>query len=214
MSVWLLFLFFVPVEAHAEEPPVPPPVYQSRDVFIYDNRRVERLVSIEGEEVTWATLKGREYVRSRNFFLPTLRWRTKRYSGVRRIYGNAGELWPLEEGKRVRYRVVSEKTDRKKSQVKRKSEFWRCDVEGFEILTVKAGMYGTHKIVCDRYSPSSMKLLKRKVWHYAPEIEHYIKYQVQSYITAKTEEYELVATLPRRKANPSRINQILASIKQ
>ena len=52
------------------------PQYELADTFIYDNGRVEQLVSMSGDKLTWSAFEGRQYVRDRNFVVPLLHWET------------------------------------------------------------------------------------------------------------------------------------------
>jgi len=188
------------------------PSYDSGDIYVFSNRRVEWLKSVENDHIVWTTRSGKEFIRDRNFVIPILKWRAGKRKGQRRIYGNPDHLWPLKIGNDARFRVVTEKTSLKNENSKRSVQHWQCEVKGYDALTIKAGTFSSYSIVCDRYSPTSMTLLQRKTWHYAPSLGHYIKHETQNYFTGKKESFELAVTLSGRQANVRRLKQILSNL--
>src|SRR5690349_17702231 len=84
------------------------PQYEIGDAFNHDNGRVEQLVSTSANKLTWSAFEGKQYIRDRNFVVPLLQWETVESHGTREVSAEAAALWPLEPGKSVRFRVVTE----------------------------------------------------------------------------------------------------------
>ena len=190
------------------------PEYQAGEVFIYSDRRVEWLHNINDNKIIWTTRKQRPFVRDQNFVLPILEWQVGQSRGQRNIFGNPEALWPLREGNSMRFRSVTEQTNLDNNKKRRSVEYWRCKVSDASDISIIAGTFFSYEISCDRYSPTSMNLLKRRIWYYSPAVGHYIKRKTINYFTGNIESYELVATLNGRNANPRRVNKILSILRK
>lgn len=193
----------------------PLPQYELQDAFIYDDGRVEQLVAIEGDTLTWSTPAGRRYQRDRNFTIPLLRWDTVESKGTRRASPEARALWPLKPGGKVRFRVVTDSSVQQKdgsSQRRRRTELWSCRVLPPAPITVPAGTFESMEIRCDRFSPRTMRILSEERWYYSEEIGHYISRSWVDLATGRRSGYALVAALHGREANPARIRSILSGI--
>jgi hypothetical protein len=193
----------------------PLPQYQVQDTFIYDNGRVEQLVSVDRDTLTWSAFQGRQYQRDRNFVIPLLQWGTMESSGTRQVSPEARTLWPLKPGKTVRFRVLTDASVQLKdgsTQRRRRTELWTCRVLPPAPITVPAGTFEGTEIRCDRFSPHTMRILSEERWYYCEEVGHYISRSWVELSTGRRSSYALVATLRGIEANPRRIRSILAKL--
>ena len=193
----------------------PLPQYELSDAFIYDNGRVEQLVSMAGDKLTWSAFEGRQYVRDRNFVVPLLHWETVESSGTRRISAEAGSLWPLEPGKSVRFRALTDVTVKMKegaARRRRRTELWSCRVLPPATLTVPAGSFEALEIRCEQFSSRTMRVLSEERWFYSEEVGHYIARKWVDLSSGRRGGYSLVARLRGIEANPKRIRSILSKL--
>ena len=191
------------------------PEYEIGDAFIYDNGRVEQLVSTSAERLTWTAFEGRRYVRDRNFVVPLLQWDTVESRGTREVSPEAAALWPLEAGKTVRFRVVTEVTRTVKEGVnrrRRRAEMWTCRVLAPAPITVPAGTFDAFEIRCEEFSSTTMRLLTEERWYYSEEVGHYVARRWTELSTGHRGGYSLVTKLRGIEANPRRIRSILSKL--
>lgn len=184
------------------------PDYEGGDAFVFSDGRVERVVRSSGDTVIWAGLSGPTYTRSRNFIVPVLSWRSGRGTGSREVYGNPDALWPMERPRSVRFRVVSETRNSPEASLKRSVALWVCKSGKPRSFTVKAGVFDAVPVVCDRYSSTTMRLMERREWDYAPEIGHYIRRVSINYLRGSKREVELVAALSGPAASAARLSSL------
>lgn len=184
------------------------PRYNPGDAFVFSDGRVERVVADDGAGMTWAGLSGPTYQRSRNFIVPVLQWRSGRGSGMREVRGNPDALWPIERSKSARFRVVTETRANPQAARKRSVSLWICKTSKAKIFTVKAGTFNAIPVVCDRYSPTTMRLIERREWDYAPEIGHYIRRASLNYLRGTSNSIELVAMLSGPAASKARLRAL------
>lgn len=185
--------------------PVALPQYAPGDAFVFSDGRVERVVASDGARMTWAGLSGASYRRSRNFIVPVLQWRSGRASGMREVRGDPDALWPIDKAKSARFRVITETKATPQAASKRSVSLWVCKTTKPRMFTVPVGQYSAVPVLCDRYSPTTMRLLERREWDYAPELGHYIRRVTINYLRGTTRTVELVAALSGPAANKDRL---------
>lgn len=190
---------FVPLEL---------PQYTPGDAFVYSDGRVERVIADDGTRLTWAGLSGPSYRRSRNFVVPVLQWRSGRGTGRREVRGNPDALWPLGKPRSARFRVVTQTRATPQSGIKRSVSLWVCKTGKPRDYTVPAGTFNAVPVLCDRYSPTTMRLLERREWDYAAEIGHYVRRVTINYLRGTTRTAELVATLSGPAASKARLSAL------
>lgn len=200
----LLLIGGASVKAFAREMPR----YEVGQAFVFDNGRVERVESVDGSRVTWVARSGRTYVRDINPIVPILEWSYRGQSGTRRIVGDAAGIWPLATGRSTRFQAINETRDGER-RIRRSVHLWTCAVRAERQLTVPAGTFAVLPIVCDRFSPESMRVLERIAWDYAPEVGHYVRREARNMRTGERDAYSLYAAVPPRAANPMRV-EVLA----
>jgi hypothetical protein len=193
----------------------PLPQYELADTFIYDNGRVEQLVSLSGDELTWSAFEKRQYVRDRNFVVPLLHWETVESSGTRQVSPEARALWPLEPGKAVRFRVLTDVTTHVKegsSRRRRRAELWSCRVMPSAPITVPAGTFEAFEIRCEQFSTNTMRVISEERWYYSEEVGHYVSRNWTDLLSGRRGGYSLVTRLRGIEANPKRIRSILSTL--
>jgi hypothetical protein len=190
------------------------PQYERGDAFVFSDGRVERVVTAKGDQMTWAGLSGASYKRSRNFIVPVLQWRSGRASGKREVHGNPDALWPIEKSKSARFRVVTETRANPQASSKRSVSLWVCKTGKPKQFTVPVGEYSAIPVLCDRYSPTTMRLLERREWDYAPELGHYIRRVTINYLRGTNRTVELVAALSGPAANKARLAALAKSARE
>ncbi len=188
--------------------PVPLPDYEPGDAFVFSDGRVERVVDADGMRLTWAGLSGPSYARSRNFVVPVLQWRSGRATGKREVHGNPDALWPIGKGKSARFRVVTETKANAQAAARRSVSLWVCKTGKPKVYTVAAGTYDTIPVKCDRYSPTTMRLLEQREWDYAPELGHYVRRVTVNYLRGTNRKVELVAALSGPAASKARLTAL------
>jgi hypothetical protein len=199
-------------------PLIPLPTYEPGDAFVFSDGRVERVINAEGESLTWAGLSGASYKRSRNFVVPVLAWRSGRATGKREVRGNPDALWPIADGKgggkSARFRVVTETKATAQAAAKRSVSLWVCKTGKRKSFTVQAGTFEAIPVKCDRYSPTTMRLIEQREWDYAPELGHYVRRVTVNYLRGTTRKVELVATLSGPAASKARLTALARAARQ
>lgn len=193
-----------PLDAHL-------PVYAPGDAFVFSNGRVEQVVQVAADRVTWRGLSNRTYVRPVNPVLPIVQWQDKTLRGQREVHGPADGLWPLRKGNTARFRVVTSLSINGESGA-RSVALWRCRVEAARPVTVRAGSFTAFPVRCDRYSSLTMRPLQRLTWDYAPDIGHFIRRGWTSFLDGKSQTIELVAAFQGGSASPERLRAIVRSL--
>jgi hypothetical protein len=194
--------------AFAFPTPVPLPEYEPGDAFVFSDGRVERVIKADDARMTWSGLSGASYQRSRNFVVPVLAWRSGRATGRREVHGNPDALWPIGKGKSARFRVVTETQANAQASPRRSVSLWVCKTGKMKAFTVKAGTYDAIPVKCDRYSPTTMRLLEQREWDYAPELGHYIRRVTVNYLRGTNRKVELVAALSGPAASKARLTAL------
>lgn len=184
------------------------PRYRATDAFVFSDGRVERVISVNGDRVTWKGLSGPAYVRSRNFVVPVLDWRSGKGVGKRKVLGNPWQLWSFEKPRSVRFRVVAETRSKPTAGWNRTATLWTCKSLKPRRVTVKLGTYDTIPFTCDRYSATTMRLIERLEWDYSPVLRHYVQRSAVDYFRGTRTTIKLVAALSGPAANQRRLAAI------
>jgi hypothetical protein len=189
-------------------PAAPLPSYQPNDAFIFSDGRVERVVRTSGNTVVWRGLRGKPYTKDRNFIVPILAWSSGRGSGKREVRGEPQALWPADRPGSARFRVITETRRDPQKPWRRSVNFWSCKTKKAGTVTVTAGSYRAIPFICDRYSSTSMRLLERLEWQYAPEIGHYVQRSTIDYIRGTRRTIELAAMIIGPAATKPRLTAL------
>jgi hypothetical protein len=190
------------------------PEYEPGDAYVFSDGRVERVVRADGEQMVWAGLSGPSYRRSRNFIVPVLQWRSGRGTGLREVRGDPDALWPITRPRSARFRVVTETKANPQAAAKRSVSLWICKTTKPKAFTVAAGTYSAIPVLCDRYSTTTMRLVERREWDYAPELGHYIRRVSINYLRGTARSVELVAALSGPAASKARLTALARNARQ
>jgi hypothetical protein len=184
------------------------PALMPGDAFVYSDGHVEQVRARKGGEIEWGGLSKRSYVRPVNPVLPITAWTSGRGEGRRSIIGTPDDLWPIGNRRSTHFRVVTEVRQRNSENWIRDVEHWTCRVGGTGMVQVQAGSFQATHISCDRHSPTTMRLLERHEWEYAPELGHHVRRSWIDYARASRRSIELVAALSGPAAQPERLRSL------
>lgn len=81
-------------------------------------------------------------------------------------------------------------------------------------VTVSFGTYQTIPFSCDRYSATTMRLIERLEWDYAPALNHYVQRSAVDYYRGTRTTIKLVAALSGPSANRRRLAAIAREARQ
>ncbi|MGI9501121.1 MAG: hypothetical protein ACR2P3_13875 [Geminicoccaceae bacterium] len=152
--------------------PVLLPSYAKGTWYAFNDGSREVVVETVGETSVWQDGKGRLETRYRNPVLPRLRWPR----GETRVMAEPDALWPLMTGNTVYFRELRNEFDVNRRLTQSKARIWRCRVQEVTSLDTEAGSFETYPISCElRSSGGANRLLGTRIWHYAPEIGHYVR---------------------------------------
>jgi hypothetical protein len=185
--------------------PVPLPHYRANDAYIWSDGRVERVVKVRRDKVTWSGLSGPSFVRSLNFVMPVESWRSRSGTGSRKAFGKPEALWPVAKPRSVRFRVVAETRVKPNAPLRRSVTMWTCQTMKPRNVRIALGDFATIPFKCDRYSSVNMRLLERLVWDYSPEIGHYVRRALIDYLRGTQRSIDLVAALSGPAASKRRL---------
>ncbi len=182
--------------ASSTAPREPAPAYEVGSRYVYADGDVWTVLKVDGERVYWKSSKSGYSVAYGNFLIPRLSWVSSETSGRRTVDVVPGDFWPHEVGAEMTLSattLVEHKTrPDSRSQL---NETWRCRLEGEALLTVRAGVFQTRQIVCDgRSEPDGVHL--RRIWHYAPELRHYVLFEEIDGSRRLRRRSELLAIVP------------------
>lgn len=181
-----------------ELPPANLPVYELGDTFIYSDGRVETVVSVDGERITWSNNQGLRYTSWRNFILPRLSWDGEATSGKRRVGAPPDALWPLRVGSSLSFRstaTVAQIDDGASDTI---SNDWKCRVSGAKTVEVAAGTFDTFQVSCDRHARFGA-FLQERIWYYAPVLGHYVL-RIDNFSREDSRRVETLAVRPGLRA--------------
>ena len=187
-----------PVEKTVTARSAPPlPIYESGTVYIYQDGRVERVTAVSSGKVRWRRNDGTSFTADRNFLLPWTYWETGTRRGKVLLWKSRdGELWPGSAGQKMSYEATVTVMNRAgQGRPKNSTEQWTCTNRGHERLRVIAGTFDTIRFVCVHLIGDKKRAATR-VWHYAPRIRHYVRFEERNPGDATSRLSELVAVRP------------------
>lgn len=148
------------------------PSYAKGSWYAYNDGSRDIVVEVNGETIVWQDEKGRLETRYRNPILPRLNWPR----GETKVLADPDALWPLMPGKTVHFHEMRSEFDLNRRLTGSKARVWRCSVQETTLLDTEAGSFETFPISCEvRSRGGANKLLGSRLWHYAPEVGHYVR---------------------------------------
>lgn len=180
------------------------PDYRVGQSFTFSDRRTRRVAAVEGRAVRWSGGSNGSYLAAPNFIVPILRREGSSRVVSHRAFGRPDDLWPLQVGKSVRFRVARTIAPKTGGKPKETSYAWACRVSGRNKVTVPAGTFDTYRIECTRTSGSRQTADRRVTWYYAPKIGHYVRRDKERLSSHATSTIELVSIKGRSSRAASR----------
>ncbi len=173
-----------------------PPAYETGSTYVYSDGRVDIVVGLKGDTVRWQRNDGSKFTTYRNFLLPPVYWQSEAGSGKSTVDGKPWSLWPRSSGREVAFSATTvEQEAGGAGSLTRSSQAWRCRFGGQKRVTVVAGTFDTVKLVCERAAGESAPALRR-VWYYAPSIQHFVRLEDRKGAGTTAEKIELTAIRP------------------
>ncbi len=172
------------------------PTYEIGSHYVFVDGEVQTVLAVDGDEVHWNSSRSGQSVAYANFLVPSLSWASPEVSGKRTLKSAPGELWPKGDGSEMTFSTtaVVARKDRPGGPTEI-TETWRCRLDGNARLTVRAGVFETRQLVCDGVSEPDQTNVRR-IWHYAPEIGHYVLYEEIDGSGHLRQRSELLAIVP------------------
>lgn len=180
------------------------PDYRVGQSFTFSDRRTRRVAAVEGRAVRWSGASNGSYLAAPNFIVPILRREGSSQVVSHRAFGRPDDLWPLQVGKSVRFRVARTIAPKTGGKPKETSYAWACRVSGRNKVAVPAGTFDTYRIECTRTSGSRQTADRRVTWYYAPKIGHYVRRDKERLSSHATSTIELVSIKGRSSRAASR----------
>ncbi len=169
------FTALIAEDGGPEMAPAALPRYRSGQSFSFSDGRVHRVVAADGKQVSWQGPQGESFTTDRSFVVPKL---SSSLAGSKHSIINGAEgLWPLAVGKSDRMRIARSSVDAAGGQISKAARSYNCRVSNTERLSVPAGSFDTYRVQCTRFSSSGKRLVETRVWHYAPEVGHFVRYE-------------------------------------
>ena len=151
------------------------PHYHVGDSFSYDNGRVETVVAVDGDRVSWKNDRGFAFTAYYNPILPRLTWESKKRKGkLEDLTAAPSTLWPLEVGKETKFSYSSTVVEKETGTRKAYGYTFDCRVTDTRAVTVPAGTFDTYRINCYRNQRISGRYFGARSWYYAPAIGHFV----------------------------------------
>ena len=177
----------------------PAPAYEVGSRYVYADGAdgdVRTVLDVDGEQVYWKSSKSGHSVAYGNFLIPRLSWVSSETSGKRTVDAAPGDFWPNEAGAEMTLKATTIIEYRTRPDSRSELiETWRCRLEGESQLSVRAGVFQTRELVCDGVSEPDGARLQR-IWHYAPEIRHYVLFEEIDGSRQLRRRSELLAIVP------------------
>ncbi len=174
----------------------PAPAYEVGSRYVYADGDVRTVLDVDGEQVYWKSSKSGHSVAYGNFLIPRLSWVSSETSGKRTVDAAPGDFWPNEAGAEMTLSATTIIEYRTRPDSRSElNETWRCRLEGESQLSVRAGVFQTRELVCDGVSEPDGARLQR-IWHYAPEIRHYVLFEEIDGSRQLRRRSELLAIVP------------------
>ena len=163
------------------------PQYRTGDKFYYitgtGSNLSHKVVNANAGQVEWLTNRDRKIVTTQNTLVPDSYLETSTREYFKTNSNGVDALWPLGVGKSASFSTNITYRFKETGIQKSYQQFWKCNVEGAEQVRVFAGTFDTYVISCNRLSKSStgrQKMRQTYIYHYAPELGHYVRRETRS----------------------------------
>ncbi len=166
--------------------PAPLPRYRVGQRFTFSDGTSETVPAVENGKVVWRIGDSGKTVRSHSFL--------DGWAPVRqlRVVDRPTGIWPLEVGSFDRLRTQGSKRTEDGTTQPARIRDHACQVMGSERITVAAGTFDAYRVECKRYGQKRM--VERRIWHFAPALDHYVRYERITRKGGRQEYRELVSS--------------------
>lgn len=171
------------------------PYYEVGDNYIYSTGRIETAVQVTEDLVKWVVNDGSRYSATRNFLLPPAVWNDRHGEMVATIETDAANKWPPANPAGIVFTAHVLETHGTPDPQQSWLGKWSCGSEPYGALSVPAGKFEVEKISCKSTGQTGSQLRSR-VWYYAPDIRHYVRYEETRNETNADQVSELIAIRP------------------
>lgn len=171
------------------------PSYETGDVYVYSDGRVETVSRVGPERTVWEATDDGVYTAYRNFILPPVSWKSGASNGENQIEPDADRKWPPATAKGVVFQVESTVGGEVVDAPEVWKGRWRCTAGGVTRVEVAVGRFDAVVIQCTRSKPAP-GTWKKRTWYYVAEIGHYVRRIDRIYGTGRKVTVDLVAVRP------------------
>ncbi len=189
------------------------PRYATGESFLFDDGRIDTVISVDGETVTWRDDRGILRWIHRNFLLPDIAWQNSSRRSRSQTTAEPGLLWPLQVGNSGRFDFQQTVQANDGSEQNEYRQSWQCEVSGTEVLFVPAGTFDVYKIPCYRYIHGTSTWRQTRTYYYAPRVGHYVK-RTDVYASRPSRERSLIGAGFNSTALPGREQAALNTLAQ
>lgn len=179
----------------------PMPLYEIGDAFVWSNGVTETVSRIGGGLVQMNDNGGGEKSLQGHFVLPPQSWAKGEVAGRTEADKTADEAWPLTGNMKSQFSIKAVIQSPGAPPTDEWSGEWRCSSKGREKAPVPAGMFDAHVIQCERKDPPTGGW-SRRIWHYVPEINHYVRFLEFIQGSKSRRGKELIAVRPGNEGWP------------
>lgn len=156
--------------------PASQPFLQAGEYYIYDQGTAAMVTDSRDGNLLWHIGDRGQVVSSQDFFLPWLEWQEGQIKYQSSITSVNGSLWPLSPGKKMDFAVTETATGTDAATLpKTVQRTWQCLVGENQQVSVPAGTFASHEVICKRYSGEDGNWRGTERYYYAPEIGHFVK---------------------------------------
>lgn len=173
------------------------PFFVVGDTYVFSHGLSYTVLRVGPDRVTWRDSRGDYFTTPRAPALPQIEWESGAWKG-RNETRRDGIAWPPQKGQTVTFDVRSEEWNvdagRAADRITTDAR-WSCRNEGVHTVDVPAGTFDATTIACER-SPAPAGLWQRRVWHFAPDVTHFVKRTDKDGSGLEIESIQLVAAIP------------------
>lgn len=170
------------------------PVVTVGDSAHFSNGRRLTVTAVDNHVISVHRSQFRSRKLTADFVLPDILSVNGSKRVTNELFDHEGSLWPIEVGRKAAFSVKRTSTDTVSNEKKISIRHWKCAVDSAEKMTVIAGKFDTYRINCQRFN-SKMRFKQRRVWYYAPKIEHFVL-RIDLSLYGKMRKLELVTFSP------------------
>jgi len=186
-----------PPRDRTARPEIGTPTYVVGDTYVFSHGLSYTVLRVGADRVTWRNSHGDYFTTPSDPVLPQIEWESGAWKGRNETRRDGGD-WPLAEGQEVTFDVRTEEwnMDAGPDAARTVTDTrWSCRNEGHDSVAVPAGEFDATVIACER-SPAAAGLWQRRVWHFAPDVSHFVQRTDSDGSGLEIESLRLVAAIP------------------